>query len=178
MNKDNSIIIAICGKSASGKDTLAHLLLSYGPRLFNMNRVISDTTRAPRVCEEDGVDYNFFSEEEFKERINTGHYIEYTKFKGNYYGTPFTGIEFGSINVMVVNPQGLKTLKDFRERFTIIPIYITAPLGERIKRSVKREGKFKLEYIRRVIVDFFDFINIKKVLKPYCYVCLDLKNLD
>lgn len=79
---------------------------------------------------------------------------------------------------MVVNPRGLKTLEEFRDRFTIIPIYISVPLGERLKRFIKREEHFKLEYIRRIIVDFFNFLNIEKVLKPYCSIHLATESLE
>lgn len=178
MNKDNTIILAICGKGASGKDTLVSNLFLFFSGMFTVKQVISDTTRKPRINEKDGIDYNFFTKEKFKERINTGHYIEYAKFKGQYYGTPFTDIKFGAINIMIVNPRGLKTLKEFRDRFTIIPIYITIPLGERLKRFIKREGHFKLEYIRRIIVDFFNFLNIEKVLKPYCSIHLATESTE
>lgn len=178
MNKDNTIILAICGKGASGKDTLARNLFLFFSGMFAVKQVILDTTRKPRINEKDGIDYNFLTKEEFKERINTGHYIEYTKFKGQYYGTPFTDIKFGAINIMIVNPRGLKTLKEFRDRFTIIPIYITIPLGERLKRFIKREGHFKLEYIRRIIVDFFNFLNIEKVLQSYCSIHLSTESTE
>lgn len=167
-NKDNTIILAICGKSASGKDTLAKWiaknLASYS---LPAHLIVSDTTRPKRVGEQQGTNYRFITKDAFEKRINTGHYIEYAKYRGWYYGTPIDDINFGSINIIVVNKQGLKNMLEYRRRFTIIPVYIQAPFWIRMRRSIDREGRFRLEYIRRSIVDFFSFLNIKKIINKY-----------
>lgn len=168
-NKDNTIILTICGKSASGKDTLAKWIAkNLSASSLPSHLVISDTTRPKRVGEQDGKHYRFISKDTFKNRINTGHYIEYTKYKNWYYGTPFDDIHFGAINIMVVNKKGLKNMYQYNQRFTIIPIYIQVPFSTRLKRSIDREQKIKIEYFRRGISDFISFLNINKIINQYC----------
>lgn len=53
----------------------------------------TDTTRAPRGAEQDGVDYFFTSVPQFEEMIREGGFIEHAKFGSNYYGTSFKAVE-------------------------------------------------------------------------------------
>ena len=71
-DQDRPVIIAICGKSATGKDTLAAWLLSM-LKVINVptNIIVSDTTRPPRFKEENGVDYYFLTENKFNNKINS-----------------------------------------------------------------------------------------------------------
>lgn len=53
----------------------------------------TDTTRAPRGAEQDGVDYFFITVSKFEEMIKGGGFIEHAKFGSNYYGTSFKAVE-------------------------------------------------------------------------------------
>ena len=53
----------------------------------NFQISISHTTRKPRTNEENGKDYFFISEEEFKNLINNKAFLEYAKVFDNYYGS-------------------------------------------------------------------------------------------
>jgi guanylate kinase len=77
------IIIAICGKSATGKDTLSRCLVSnLKHRGYAAQIIVSDTTRPPRENEVDGVDYNFLTNKQFYDKIDSCQYLEYSKFNG------------------------------------------------------------------------------------------------
>ncbi|CAB4886852.1 unannotated protein [freshwater metagenome] len=54
---------------------------------------VSATTRAPRFNEIDGVDYFFFSNEEFDKAIAENRFLEWAEFAGNRYGTPKAAVE-------------------------------------------------------------------------------------
>lgn len=169
-NKDNTIIIALCGKSSTGKNTLANWLARELKRQeYDAHLVVSDTTRGKRIGEVDKIDYNFISKQNFLDRINHGYYIEYSEFRGWYYGTPVDGIKLGAINIVIVNPQGLRNMIDFQQRFTIVPIYLQASAYCRLQRSIDREKKFKIEFLRRMVVDNINFIAIKKLLYKFKY---------
>ena len=60
---DKIKILALFGKSASGKDSIQKWIVSNYPQLTN--KIVSCTTRPPRSGEQDGVDYFFLSNEEF-----------------------------------------------------------------------------------------------------------------
>lgn len=47
----------------------------------------TDTTRAPRPTERDGIDYHFVTEAQMQHMISNDDFVEYAIFSGNYYGT-------------------------------------------------------------------------------------------
>ena len=80
----------ISGPSGVGKSTILHELFE---RRKNLYFSVSDTTRAPREGETDGVDYHFLTVEEFRHLIREDAFLEYAEFVGNFYGTPRRCVE-------------------------------------------------------------------------------------
>lgn len=161
------IVLAICGKSASGKDSLAKWLyrdLTY--RNVPVNKIISHTTRPPREGET-VTDYKFISTIDFLHNAANIKYLEYTQFRGWYYGTPSDSILENKINIGVFNVDGIKSLMKHRDDYEIIPIYLEEKLSVRLLRSHDRENKWKIEFFRRALVDFKDFRDIKYYLKQF-----------
>ena len=70
-------VIALFGKSGAGKDTIQKELLKH---LNNAQGIVSNTTRAPRDYEKDGIDYHFLSIEDFTKKILNGEMLEATEF--------------------------------------------------------------------------------------------------
>lgn len=162
------VIIAICGKSASGKDTLARWLVSMLKAIgMSVNVIINDTTRPPRIYEENGIDYNFLTETEFHNNINYNKYLEYSCFNNWFYGTDKEAIDPDSINVGIFNINGISNLAMHQNEYEILCVYLKCNLYSRIKRSIEREGCFKKEYIRRIFTDNSDFKDIKQILKCF-----------
>lgn len=162
---DKPIIVAICGKSATGKDTLAKLLCNDLNRQgIAANLIISDTTREPREKEQNGVDYNFLDKVDFLTKAVNREYLEYTKFRGWYYGTPKSAIQKDAINVGVFNVQGLRSLVGYISDYRILVVYLELDWKARLKRSYEREHKWKLEFFRRAWVDHRDFEGIQDLL--------------
>ena len=61
---DETILVAIVGKSCTGKDTLSKRLMEYlSPNISH--KIVSFTTRPPRESEIEGVDYYFKTRKEF-----------------------------------------------------------------------------------------------------------------
>ena len=54
-------MLILIGASASGKTEVAKTLA----KKYNITKIVTYTTRAPRINERNGVDYNFVSVEEF-----------------------------------------------------------------------------------------------------------------
>lgn len=152
------IILAIVGKSASGKDYLAKMLTK---EIFCVNAIVSWTTRPPREGEKEGVDYHFVSEGEFLAAKQKGEFLEWSSFNGWYYGTPHSAVKTGHIYTGVFNLDGLSSLMLHQDMYDVLPIYMDAPWYVRLKRSVKREGKLSKEMIRRMFADHQDFAHDK-----------------
>lgn len=83
---DASNFLVVTGPSGAGKSTLLRRILDDGGGVFRMS--VSYTTRRPRPGESDGVHYRFVSEGEFLSRAERGLFLEYSRYGGNYYGTP------------------------------------------------------------------------------------------
>lgn len=164
--KTKPIILAICGKSASGKDTLAQFLTNFlKAEDIPVHNIVSVTTRPKREKEIGDKSYYFLNEEQFKYLRNNGKLVEHTKFRGWYYGIPYNEIKEDRLNIGVFNPKGLENLKQHNLDYKIIPIYLEEKFLLRMRRSRDREGRWRLEYFRRALVDFFAFIGIKKKIR-------------
>ena len=74
---NKKVIIAICGKSSSGKTTLANDLYYYFKELgIKVHHMVSFTTRPPRAGEKEGLDYCFVSDDIFNVVKKIGYYFE------------------------------------------------------------------------------------------------------
>ncbi|MBO5420201.1 MAG: guanylate kinase [Bacteroidales bacterium] len=81
MNK----VIIFSAPSGAGKSTIVNHILSKHPELeFS----ISATSRQPRGQERDGVEYYFFTADEFREMIAQDKFVEHEEvYPGSFYGT-------------------------------------------------------------------------------------------
>ena len=103
--------IILSAPSGAGKTTVANELL----KSKNIARVITATTRAPRIGEKNGKDYFFWSESNFKKAIKNKQMLEWAKVHVNYYGIPKSSLEAvlkkGKCPLLVIDVQGAKTVK-------------------------------------------------------------------
>lgn len=77
------IIIAICGKSATGKDATAKWLVNtLNDMSYPAHLMVSDTTRPARVNEKHGIDYRFINKNTFIQELKRNNYFEHTEFRG------------------------------------------------------------------------------------------------
>ena len=84
-----------------------------------MTRAITCTTRAPRPGEKDGVDYHFFTAEEFLKRLHAGNFLEHATVYGNSYGilkSELLGkLRDGKDVLLNVDVQGAATIREQAE---------------------------------------------------------------
>lgn len=121
--------------AGTGKTTLISRLTHEFDHLV---RSISFTTRRPRNNEKEGHDYHFVSFQEFKHKIDQGHFIEYAEVFGNFYGTDKTSIdkllEQGFDVVLVIDTQGALAIKPF---FPGVYIFMGPPSMEELSRRLR-----------------------------------------
>ena len=80
-------LVVFTGPSAVGKDTVEAEVMKYLP----LKKVVTTTTRPPRLGEKRGVHRHFVSKTRFREMIKEDLLIEHNYFNGNYYGTQWKG---------------------------------------------------------------------------------------
>ncbi|ODV87808.1 hypothetical protein CANARDRAFT_173707 [[Candida] arabinofermentans NRRL YB-2248] len=144
--------IVISGPSGTGKSTLLKKLFAEYPSTFGFS--ISNTTRAPRAGEKDGVDYNFSTVEEFKKMIDENKFIEWAQFSGNYYGTSFKGVSDVSEKlkrtcILDIDMQGVKLIKksDMNPRY----LFIAPPSIEELRTRLEGRGTETSESLEKRI---------------------------
>lgn len=83
-------LIILSGPSGVGKSTVIAELLGQRKDIYFS---VSFTTRAPRVGEENGVNYNFVERAEFERMIAAEELLEHAEYVGNHYGSSLRVIE-------------------------------------------------------------------------------------
>ena len=103
---------------------------------------MSYTTRQPRVGEQNGVNYNFVSREEFERMIAADELLEFAEYVHNYYGTSLKLIQeklAAGIDVLLdIEVQGAAKV---RERCPdALFIFIIPPSFEELSRRLHRRN--------------------------------------
>lgn len=139
-------IIAIIGKSASGKNTIFNEVLRQSQE--PLNRIICFTTRPPRENEINGQDYIFLTSEELIEKFDANEIAEVHYFNGWGYGTLHSAIRADMPNIGVFNPDAVLTLLEENE-YDVKIYYINASDKARLMRSLSREKNPDIDEIVR-----------------------------
>lgn len=150
-NKNNQLVILV-GPSGSGKTTVAEFLI----KKHNFTRVITCTTRDRRDYEKDGIDYNFYSHEEFKNRIDKHEFVEHSLIHNNFYGVrkqDMFDISFGIIKntVLVADYKGVLQIKPILAKYNVkaIVIFIHASL-ETLGNRLEARGESPQSITKRL----------------------------
>ena len=139
VNTHRGCLFIISGPSGAGKTTLRQVVLN---RFKNILYSVSYTTRSPRTGEQDGVDYNFTTTDEFSEGIKNGKWTEWAEVHGNFYGTSSdfigTALAAGKDILLDIDVQGtLQVLKQFPDSITI---FIMPPSLQTLKDRMESRG--------------------------------------
>ena len=155
-------IIAICGKSGAGKDSLMMATFSR-PEGKYLNPIVSHTTRPKREKEIADRSYHFVSEDEFLTLIDENKMLETTGFNNWYYGTSIDSLSNDKINIGVFNPDGIVSLLE-DNRIELEIYYITAKGKSRLIRQLNREENPNIEEIvRRYSADEIQFQKMNNI---------------
>jgi len=134
-------IIIITAPSGAGKTSITHYLLDKYP---NLSFSISAATRKPRGKEQDGVDYYFISEAEFRNKIDENAFVEWEiVYEGKYYGTLKAELERiwnqGKTPVLDIDVKGAIHVQ---QQFAgdCLSIFIEPPSIDELKKRLSGRG--------------------------------------
>ena len=140
------VLVVVSGPSGVGKVTVLKKLISENPK---MKFAISATTRKPRVGEEDGKNYFFKSEEEFRKMIDNNELIEWVNYCGNFYGKPRKYVEEtleeGYDVIVEVEVEGAQNIKKIYKDSVLI--FILPPSFEELEERLRNRGTETIEVI-------------------------------
>lgn len=137
----NGKIIIFSAPSGAGKSTLIGHLLERFPQLeFS----ISATSRAPRGSEVNGKEYYFLTNEEFKNKVAAGEFVEWEEvYAGTCYGTLRSELkriwDKGHVIVFDVDVKGGVNLKKIFGD-DALSIFIMPPSVEELRRRLEKRG--------------------------------------
>lgn len=147
-NSKQGRLFIISAPSGGGKTTLSKALLN---RFNDILYSVSYTTRPPRKGERNGVDYYFIQKKDFEKRIESGHWAEWAKVHGNYYGTSAgfidRGLASGRDILLDIDVQGaLQILENYPDSVTI---FIMPPSLKTLRERLEMRRTESRETINR-----------------------------
>jgi len=158
-------IFCLMGKSSSGKDTIYKKLLEEGR--LRLLPIVPGTTRPRRDGEENGREYNFYSEQEYRDLMSRGMIAESRSYDTVYGVWYYFTVADERIKpdeadyILIGTLEAYNGLASFYGKDAVVPIYVWVDDGERLERALKRERSQEnpryAEMCRRFLGDEKDF---------------------
>ena len=148
MSESGPLVMIVSGPSGSGKSTLVEKILELPGTMLS----VSCTTRAPRKTESDGKWYNFVSEAEFQQMVETGQFLEYAQVFGkNWYGTPKKWLDAATQQgldlVLEIDVQGALQVR--RRLPGSVAIFVLPPSRQDLEKRIRARGQDSDDEISR-----------------------------
>ena len=174
-SKKRGKLIVVSGPSGVGKGTVCGILKKNKDKL-NLSVSVSATTRAPRDDEKEGINYFFKTEDEFRDMVDNGCFLEWATYNDHNYGTPekpvLEKLEKG-INVLLeIDVQGaLKVMEKYPGG---VYVFISPPSIEELRNRLVGRGSESAEEIEKrvklaewemLLRDQYDYIVVNDVLE-------------
>ena len=154
------LLIILSSPSGAGKSTMARALCAWDPTI---NFSVSATTRAPRPGEEDGKDYRFVGEEEFRQAVAEGEMLEHAHVFGNFYGSPKApvqaAIDEGQDILFDIDWQGAQQIRNSDLNTHTLSIFLLPPSITELKRRLESRGQDDAETIAKRMGKSWDEIS-------------------
>jgi guanylate kinase len=136
------MLLILCGKTASGKNTYRDTLMQ---RNLSWRRAISHTTRPMREGELNHFQYHFVNNVDFITMAIRNFFIETTNYKFSefledtwYYGLTKAEIDSENINLAILNQEGAKKAIEYLGKEKVKIIYLYGDNEELRRRGHKR----------------------------------------
>lgn len=127
--------IIVSSPSGAGKNSVCDAVVEKCPDVIYS---ISYTTRSIRTTEQDGVDYHFVSEENFKKMIEEDAFLEWAEYLGHFYGTSKKMVEETISRkmfiILAIETKG--ALQFMKRRPDALSIFIFPPSMKELERRL------------------------------------------
>ncbi len=115
-----TVLIILAGPAGVGKSTLCDRLINEVP---GFERVITATTRPPRIGEINGRDYHFLTEAQFDTRLAAGEFLEWAYVHRKYrYGTLKSAVLDRLPHVSLIANVDVQGVRSFRAAAVDLPL--------------------------------------------------------
>lgn len=143
-------MLVLSSPSGAGKTTLARRLLGAES---GIEMSVSVTTRKARPGEEEGRDYYFVSESEFRRMRDAGELLEWARVFDNFYGTPRSPVErvlaSGQDVLFDIDWQGAQQLNE-KVAQDLVRVFILPPSGEVLEQRLRSRKDVPESVARRM----------------------------
>jgi guanylate kinase len=141
-------LFVVAAPSGAGKSSLVKALLELDSHLALS---VSHTTRAPRGQEQQGREYHFIDEPNFRAMVAHDDFFEWAQVHGHLYGTSKSEIEAniarGQDVVLEIDWQGALQIKKLFPNAVLI--FILPPSWEELQQRLTRRGEDRPEVIAK-----------------------------
>ena len=149
--KPTGKIIIISAPSGCGKSTIINAIGDRGH--VDLKFSVSATNRKPRPGETDGVSYHFLTDEQFREHIAAGDFVEYEEvYPGRFYGTLKSEIdrrlEEGENIVLDIDVRGGVNVKKLYPANSL-SIFIQPPSIDALRERLTSRGTENEETLKQ-----------------------------
>jgi guanylate kinase len=146
--RPGGFLLVISGPSGAGKGTLVDRLVREREEcVFS----ISSTTRPQRSGEQDGVQYEFVSRQEFERRRSAGFFLEWAEVHGQFYGTPGKFVDeqvkLGRVVVLDVDVQGGASVR--RARPDAVSVFVYPPSIDALRQRLLHRATDSADVVER-----------------------------
>ena len=155
----DGIIVILSSPSGAGKTTLVKKISTEN----NFKISISHTTRKPRTNEVNGKDYFFVNNEEFKNLVDKGEFLEHAKVFENYYGSTkgkvIERLKKGENVIFDIDWQGTEQIKKKNLNYKLITFFILPPSKTELFNRLKNRDMKDKNIVEERMKQFNEDIN-------------------
>lgn len=163
-------LFIVSAPSGAGKTSLVSAVLHKIPSQFLIQRIITYTTKQPRLEEAPGIDYHYISISEFEQKIRERFFLEYSSVYEHYYGTPRSVLhemQAGRSYIAIIDRIGAE--KILAQCSDAVPIWIYTKSIMVLKERLLKRGTDNLEVIERRIIRAQKELELEERNRLYMY---------